>query len=77
MNAMARQGAAPSQGASQGSYFKGEGFFLALQVDAGYRFRRRELGVFLKQVNIFGEADRGGMSEFGSTFVGLRFAVRL
>lgn len=77
VNAMARQGPAPSEGASTGSFFKGEGLFLAPYVDIGYRFRRTELGVFMKQVSIFGEADRGGISEFGSTFVGLRFAVGL
>ncbi|CAG0930829.1 hypothetical protein PLCT1_01523 [Planctomycetaceae bacterium] len=77
VNAMARQGPAPSGGASTGSFYKGEGLFLAPYADIGYRFRRSELGVFLKQVNISGESDRGGISEFGSTFVGLRFAVGL
>lgn len=77
VNAMARQGPAPSEGASSGSFYKGEGLFLAPYVDVGYRFRRSELGLFLKQVNIFGESDRGGISDFGSTFVGLRFAVGL
>jgi hypothetical protein len=77
VNAMARQGPAPSEGASSGSFFKGEGLFLSPYADLGYRFRRSELGVFIKQVNIFGEAERGGISDFGSTFVGLRFAVGL
>jgi hypothetical protein len=77
VNAMARQGPAPSEGASQGSFFKGEGLFLAPQVDVGYRFRRSELGLFIKQVNTFGEADRGGIAEFSSTFLGLRLAVGL
>ncbi len=77
VNAMARTGAAPSEGASAGSFFKGEGTFIAPSVDVGYRFRRSELGLFVKRVNIFGEKERGGMSEFGSTFVGLRFAVGL
>jgi hypothetical protein len=77
VNAMARQGPAPSEGASAGSFYKGDGMFLAPYVDIGYRFRRSELGLFLKQVNIFGEADRGGISEFSSTFVGLRFALGL
>jgi hypothetical protein len=77
VNAMARQGEVPSRGAHTGSFFKGEGYFLAPQIDVGYRVRRSELGVFVKQVNIFGEADRGGISDFGSTFVGLRIAVGL
>jgi hypothetical protein len=77
VNAMARQGAEPAQGASTGSFFKGDGYFVAPSVDVGYRFRRTELGLFMKQVSIFGEADRGGISEFGSTFVGLRFAIGL
>jgi len=75
VNAMARQGNAPSEGATSGSYFKGEGAFIAPTVDVGYRFRRSEVGLFVKRVNTFGEKDRGGMSEFGSTFVGLRFGV--
>lgn len=77
VNAMARQGPAPSEGASAGEFFKGEGLFVAPYVDIGYRFRRSELGLFVKQVNIFGETDRGGISDFGSTFVGLRFAFGL
>lgn len=77
VNAAAREGAAPSEGAASGSFFKGEGFFVAPTVDIGYRFRRSELGLFAKRVNIFGEEDRGGMSEFSSTFVGLRFAIGL
>jgi hypothetical protein len=77
VNAMSRPGAAPATGATSGSYFKGEGLFVAPSVDVGYRFRRSELGLFVKQVNIFGEKDRGGISEFSATFVGLRFAVGL
>jgi hypothetical protein len=74
VNAMARQGAAPDEGATAGSFYKGEGFFVAPSVDLGYRFRRFEVGLFAKRVNIFGEDVRGGISEFSSTFVGLRFA---
>jgi hypothetical protein len=77
VNAMAREGTAPSEGATPGSFFKGEGFFFAPTLDVGYRFRRSELGLFAKRVNIFGEKERGGISEFSSTFVGLRFAVGL
>lgn len=77
VNAMARQGAAPSQGASVGSFYKGNGMFVAPSVDIGYRFRRHEVGLFVKQVTIFGEEERGGLSDFSSTFAGLRFAVRL
>jgi hypothetical protein len=77
VNAMTREGPAPSEGASTGSFYKGEGLFLAPYADIGYRFRRSELGVFVKQVNIFGEPERGGISEFSSRFVGLRFAVGL
>lgn len=77
VNAMSRQGASPSQGATAGSYFKGDGAFVAPTLDLGYRFRRSELGLFVKRVNIFGEKDRGGISEFSSTFVGLRLAMGL
>lgn len=77
VNAMARQGAAPSEGATSGSFFKGEGAFVAPSVEIGRRFRRSEVGLFVKRVNIFGEKERGGISDFSSTFVGLRFAVGL
>lgn len=77
VNAMARQGADPAEGATTGSYFKGDGAFLAPYVDVGRRIRRYEIGVFMKQVNIFGEKERGGISDFSSTFVGLRFGVGL
>ncbi len=77
VNAMARQGAATSEGATSGSFYKGEGLFVAPQVDIGFRFGRSEMGLFVKQVNVFGEADRGGMSEFGSRFIGVRLAVGL
>jgi hypothetical protein len=72
---MAREGAAPSEGAAAGSFFKGNGAFVAPSVDVGYRFRRVGVGLFVKQVNIFGENDRGGISDFSSTFVGLRVSV--
>lgn len=77
VNAMARQGAAPTEGATTGSYFKGDGVFVAPSLDLGYRFRRSEVSLFAKRVNIFGEKARGGISEFSSTFVGLRLAVGL
>ncbi len=75
VNAMVRQGAAPTEGASTGSFYKGDGAFLAPYVDVGRRFGRYEIGMYLKQVNIFGENQRGGISEFSSSFVGLRFGV--
>jgi hypothetical protein len=74
VNAMSRQGAAPAEGASTGAFFKGDGGFIAPSVDIGRRFGRNELGLFVKQVSIFGEQDRGGISEFSSAFMGLRFA---
>lgn len=77
VNAMARQGADPTEGASTGAFFKGDGAFLAPYVDVGRRIGRYEIGVFLKQVSIFGEEERGGISEFSSSFVGLRFGVGL
>lgn len=77
VNAMVRQGAAPPEGASAGSFFKGNGLFVAPTVDVGYRFRRIGVGFFVKQVNIFGESERGGISDFGSTFVGVRISVGL
>lgn len=77
VNAMARQGDAPTDGATTGSYFKGNGLFFAPSVDIGYRFRRSEVSLFTKQVNILGEKERGGISDFSSRFVGLRFAVGL
>jgi len=77
VNAMSRPAAAPAEGATSGSYFKGDGYFVAPYVDLGYRFRRSQLSLFVKQVSIFGEEDRGGISEFSSTFAGLRFSVGL
>jgi hypothetical protein len=77
VNAMTRQGAAPATGASTGSFYKGNGLFVAPSVDVGYRFRRTELSLYAKQVNISGETQRGGISDFSSTFAGLRFAIGL
>lgn len=77
VNAMVSQGAAPTEGATPGAFFKGEGAFLAPYVDVGRRFRRYEIGVYLKQVSIFGEKERGGISDFGGSFAGLRFGVGL
>jgi hypothetical protein len=77
VNAMSRPGAAAPEGATSGSYFKGNGVFVSPYADVGYRFRRTEAGLFVKQVSIFGEKERGGISDFGSTFVGLRLGVRL
>lgn len=77
VNAMVRQGAAPTEGATTGAFFKGDGLFLAPYVDVGRRFRRGEVGVFVKQVSIVGEEERGGISDFSASFVGLRFAVGL
>lgn len=77
VNAMARPGAAPAQGATTGSYFKGEGMFVAPSVDVGYRFRRTEVGLYAKQVSVFGEKGRGGLTDFSSRFVGVRLAFGL
>lgn len=77
VNAMARQGSAPSEGAATGAFFKGNGAFIAPSIDVGYRFRRSEVGLFVKRVNIVGEKARGGISAFSSTFVGVRIAVGL
>jgi hypothetical protein len=77
VNAMARQGAAPAEGASTGSFYKGSGGFIAPYVDAGRRFGRGEVGVFVKSVSVFGESDRGGLAGFSARFVGVRVAVGL
>jgi hypothetical protein len=77
VNAMARQGSAPSQGASSGSFYKGEGGFVAPYVDIGRRFGRHELGMFAKPVKVFGESDRGGLNGFSAWFVGVRYAIGL
>lgn len=77
VNAMARSGAAQPDGVESGSYFKSDGGFVAPFADVGYRFRRGEIGVFVKRVSVFGETDRSELSKFGSTFTGLRFALGL
>lgn len=77
VNAMAREGAVPSEGATGGSFYKGNGLFVAPSVAIGYRFRRTEVDLFAKRVSIFGEKEHSGISDFSSTFVGLRFAVGL
>lgn len=77
VNAMARQGSAPPEGASAGVFFKGNGAFLAPYVDIGRRFGRHTLGMFVKSVRIFGESDRGGLTDFSSSFVGVRYALTL
>jgi hypothetical protein len=77
VNAMARQGAEPAQGASSGSVYKGDGKFVAPYFDAGRRFGRHELGMYVKSVSIFGESDRGGLGDFSSTFVGIRYGIGL
>lgn len=77
VNASARDGAQSAQGGTRGTVFKGDGAFVAPTVDIGRRFRRNEVTLFAKRVNTFGEKDRGGISEFSSTFVGLRLAVGL
>lgn len=77
VNAMAREDEASSDGATAGSFFKGNGWFVAPSLDLGYRARRGEIGLFMKQVNLTGEKQRGGLSDFGATFVGLRLAIRL
>ncbi len=76
VNAMSRTGPAPTTGATSGSYFKGDGGFVSPYVDVGYRRGRREVGLFVKRVSVFGEPERGGISDFSSTFVGLRVGVR-
>lgn len=60
VNAMARSGAAQPEGAEAGAYFKGDGYFVAPSADVGYRFRRGEVGVFVKRVNVFGETIAAG-----------------
>jgi hypothetical protein len=71
---MARQGPAPSEGASAGSFYKGSGSFIAPYVGLARRIGRHELGVFVKSVRIFGESDRGGLADFSAPFGGVRYA---
>jgi hypothetical protein len=77
VNAMARDVASQPTGAATGSFFKSDGYFAAPSADVGYRFRLAELGLFIKHVNLFGGKERGGLSDFSSTFGGLRLAFRL
>lgn len=77
VNAMSRDEATLASGATRGSYFKASGGFAAPYVDAGYRFRRSEIGGYIKRVEMFGAKDRGGLSPFSATFVGVRLGVRL
>ena len=77
VNAMTRQGSASGSGATTGSFFKGDGGFLAPYLDVGRRLGRYEIGFYMKHVSVFGEKDRGGISDFSSTFAGLRFGVGL
>jgi hypothetical protein len=74
---MARQGLAPSEGASAGSFYKGSGGFVAPYVGISHRFGRNELGVFVKPVWVFGEPDRGGLTDFSASFGGVRYAFGL
>jgi len=77
VNAMARQGAAPAEGATQGSFYKGSGAFASAYLDVGRRFGRTQVGVFVKPVRFLGESDRGGLSAFNSWFSGVRVSVGL
>jgi hypothetical protein len=77
VNAMAREGAAPAEGATAGSFYKGTGAFVAPYLDVGRRFGRAEVGLFVKSVRVFGESDRGGISGFNSWVSGMRVAIRL
>ncbi|UCH79747.1 MAG: hypothetical protein JSW20_08285 [Nitrospiraceae bacterium] len=76
-NAMARQGAAPSKGASSGTFFKGTGGFVSPYAGIGFRFNRNELRLFVKPVFTFGDSDRGGLSDFSAWFGGIRYAFTL
>jgi hypothetical protein len=77
VNAMAREGVAPAEGATSGSFYKGTGAFASAYVDIGRRFGRTEIGMFVKPVMVFGESDRGGLSAFNSVFGGVRVAIGL
>ncbi len=77
VNAMARQGAAPEEGATQGSFYKGTGAFASASLDVGRRFGRTRISVFVKPVRVFGESDRGGLSAFNSSFSGVRVSLGL
>jgi hypothetical protein len=77
VNAMARPGAQPAQGASTGSFFKGDGYFFAPYLDLGRRFGRHQVGLYVKSVSIVGESDRGGITDFSSRFAGIRYGFGL
>lgn len=77
VNAMSRTGAQPASGATSGSYFKANGGFAAPYADLGHRLRRSEVGLYVKRAAMFGAKDRGGLSPFSATFVGVRFGIRL
>jgi len=70
-NAMARQGSPPPEGASSGSFYKGEGGFLSPFASFGRRFDRDELRLLVKPVVVFG--DGGGLSGFTAWFAGLSY----
>ena len=76
-NVMARQGAAPSQGASSGYHYKGDGGFFAPYAGLGRHFNRNELRIFVKPVVTFGESSRGGLSGFAAWFGGIGYGRRL
>lgn len=77
VNAMARTEATPAVGATRGSFFKANGGFVAPYADVGYRFRRSEVGMYVKRAEMLGAKDRGGLSPFSATFVGVRLGIRL
>jgi hypothetical protein len=60
VNAMANDGPAAAAGATSGTFFKGNGLFVAPSIDVGYRFRIGEVSLFVKHVHLFGEKERGG-----------------
>jgi hypothetical protein len=77
VNVMARQGVARAAGADAGAFIKADGAFVAPYLDVGRRFRRFELGAYAKRVTVLGEKARGGLTEFGSAFAGVRLGVGL
>ncbi len=74
-NAMARQGSPPPEGASSGSFYKGEGGFFSPFASFGRRFNRNELRLLVKPVVVFG--DGGGLSGFTAWFAGLSYGRAL
>lgn len=77
VNAMAREGGARAEGALAGAFIKADGAFLAPYLDVGRRFRRFEVGAYVKRVDVFGSKDRRELPEFGSSFAGVRLGVGL